>query len=109
MKNYRSYHDGPANQASIQRDTHRPIMEPDKLKYPDVEQRWWNIQMTPAAKRSAEDVAWFEDPVNRYKGLNDQEIQQFKLAKEIRDRYAAELRKEQRVAGDAAPVYEPVH
>lgn len=86
----------------------RPIMVPDKLKYPQNEQRWWNIHNTPLAKRTPEDQAWYQNPENRYRGLNEQEIQDFKLAQEIRDRYASELRKEQRVAGDAAPDYQPV-
>src|SRR5262249_38265448 len=47
------------------------------------------------------------DPANRYRGLNEKEIEQFKLAQEIRDRYAVELRKEQRVAGDAPQEYKP--
>ena len=86
----------------------RTMMIPDNLKYPNVEQKWWDINNTPLAKRSAENQAWYEDPANRYRGLDEKEIQQFKLAKEIRDQYAGELRKEQRVGGDAAPIYEPV-
>jgi hypothetical protein len=86
----------------------RPIMEPDKLTYPQYEQRWWDIHNTPLAKRSAEDQTWYQNPANRYRNLTEQQISDFKLAQEIRDRYAVELRKEQRVAGDAAPDYQPV-
>jgi len=86
----------------------RVVMQPDNLKYPDYEQRWWDIHMKPAGARTAEERAFYEDPANRYRGLNEQQIRDFKLAQEIRDRYAAELRKEQRVAGDAAPDYKPV-
>jgi hypothetical protein len=64
--------------------------------------------MKPAGARTPEEQAFYEDPANRYRGLNEQQIKEFKLAQEIRDRYAAELRKEQRVAGDAAPDYQPV-
>ena len=86
----------------------RPVMQPDNLKYPDYEQKWWDVHNKPAAARTAEEKAYYEDPANCYRGLNNEEIQQFKLAQEIRDRYAIELRKEQRVAGDAAPDYKPV-
>lgn len=86
----------------------RIVVKPDNLKYPEYEQRWWDIHMKPAGARTAEERAFYEDPVNRYRGLNEQQIREFKLAQEIRDRYAAELRKEQRVAGDAAPDYQPV-
>ncbi len=86
----------------------RVVVQPDNVKYPDYEQRWWDIHMKPAGARSAEEKAFYEAPANRYRGLNEQQIREFKLAQEIRDRYAAELRKEQRVAGDAAPDYQPV-
>lgn len=86
----------------------RIVVKPDNLKYPDYEQRWWDIHMKPAGARTPEEKAFYEDPVNRYRGLSEQQIREFKLAQEIRDRYAAELRKEQRVAGDAAPDYRPV-
>lgn len=86
----------------------RAVIEPDNLKYPDYEKQWWDIHKKPAAARTPEERAYYEDPANRYRGLNEQEIRQFRLAQEIRDRYAAELRKEQRVAGDAAPDYQPV-
>jgi len=83
-------------------------MQPDNVKYPDYEQKWWDIHTKPAGARTADEKAFYEDPANRYRGLNEQQIREFKLAQEIRDRYAAELRKEQRVAGDAAPEYKPV-
>jgi hypothetical protein len=83
-------------------------MQPDNVKYPDYDQSWWDIHNKPAAKRTPEEQAAYDDPANRYRGLNAKEIQDFKLAKEIRDRYAVELRKEQRVAGDAAPNFQPV-
>jgi hypothetical protein len=86
----------------------RVVMKPDNVKYPDYEPKWWDIHMKPAGARSAEEKAFYEDPANRYRGLNEQQIREFKLAQEIRDRYATELRKEQRVAGDAAPDYQPV-
>jgi hypothetical protein len=86
----------------------RVVMEPDNLKYPDYEKQWWDIHKKPLAARTPEERAFYEDPANRYRGLNEQQISEFKLAQEIRDRYAAELRKEQRVAGDAAPDYQPV-
>jgi hypothetical protein len=86
----------------------RVIMQPDNLKYPAYEQKWWDIHSTPAAKRTPENQAWYDDPANRYKGLSEKEIKDFNFAKEIRDRYVTELRKEQRVAGDAAPDYKPV-
>jgi hypothetical protein len=86
----------------------RVVIEPDNLKYPDYEKQWWDIHKKPVAARTPEERAYYEDPANRYRGLNEQEIRDFKLAQEIRDRYASELRKEQRVAGDAAPDYQPV-
>ncbi|HIA53382.1 MAG TPA: hypothetical protein EYN91_15060 [Candidatus Melainabacteria bacterium] len=86
----------------------RVVVQPDNVKYPDYEPRWWDIHIKPAGARTAEEKAFYEDPANRYRGLNEQQIREFKLAQEIRDRYAAELRKEQRVAGDAAPDYQPV-
>ncbi len=86
----------------------RVIMQPDNLKYPAYEQKWWDIHATPAAKRTAEDQAWYDAPANRYKGLTEQEIKDFNFAKEIRNKYVDELRKEQRVAGDVAPDYQPV-
>ncbi|MBA3993304.1 MAG: hypothetical protein C0469_07235, partial [Cyanobacteria bacterium DS2.3.42] len=86
----------------------RVVMQPDNVKYPDYEQKWWDVHMKPAGARTPEEKAFYEDPANRYRGLNEQQIKEFKLAQEIRDRYAAELRKEQRVAGDAAPDYQPV-
>ncbi len=86
----------------------RVVMQPDNVKYPDYEQKWWDIHTKPAGARTADEKAFYEDPANRYRGLNEQQIREFKLAQEIRDRYAAELRKEQRVAGDAAPEYKPV-
>jgi YD repeat-containing protein len=80
---------------------------PDNLKYPDYEQRWWSINAVPAELRTPEEVAYYNDPANRYRGLNEQEIKDFQRLKAIRDQYAAELRKEQRVLGDGAPEYRP--
>jgi hypothetical protein len=70
------------------------VIVPDNLKYPDYEPKWWEINSKPAAKRTNDEVAFYEDPAHRYKGLTPTEIQEFKLAKDIRDRYAMELRKE---------------
>lgn len=94
-----------AGKPVIDAETGLTVMIPDNLKYPDPPAEWWALNAKP--KRTAEEDAIYNDPAKRYKGLNEQEIEQFKLAKEIRDRYAAELRKEQRVAGDAAPDYKP--
>jgi hypothetical protein len=73
----------------------QPVLTPDRLKYPDNEQRWWDIHSKPASQRTSEEVDFYNDPVNRYRGLSEAEIVQFKLAKEIRDRYAEELLGEQ--------------
>ncbi len=86
----------------------RVVVQPDNVKYPEYEQKWWDVHMKPAGARTPEEKAFYEDPANRYRALNEQQIREFKLAQEIRDRYAAELRKEQRVAGDNAPNYQPV-
>jgi diguanylate cyclase (GGDEF)-like protein len=87
--------------------TGKAVIQPDKLKYPEYEQKWWDIHNKPAGKRTPDETAYYENPENRYRGLHENEIADFKLAQQIRDRYADELRKEQRVQGDAAPVYKP--
>lgn len=84
----------------------RPTMEPDNVVYPQYEPRWWDIHKKPASARTPEETAYYE--ANRYRGLTDQQIKDFNFLKEIRDRYVSELRREQRVARDAAPDYKPV-
>src|SRR5208283_1721704 len=37
----------------------RPVMEPDNLKYPEYEPKWWDIHNKPAAKRTPDEQAYY--------------------------------------------------
>ncbi|HEY9786735.1 MAG TPA: FHA domain-containing protein, partial [Candidatus Obscuribacterales bacterium] len=67
------------------------------------EDRWWAIHKKPS--RTQEEQAFYE--AHRFDGLTEKQIEEFKFATRIRDRFADELRKEQRVLGDIPPDYKP--
>ena len=78
------------------------------LKYPqfgEADAEWWNIHRTPADKRSVEQQNFYD--AHRFDGLSPTEVNDFLLAKEIRDRVANDLRAAQRVDGDQPPQYLP--
>ena len=80
------------------------------LQYPKFETKqletdWWATHRIPADKRTPEQKTFYE--AHRYDGLNAQQIQDFKLAAQMREQVVDSLRAAQRTDGKQPPEYKP--
>ncbi|MBX9569706.1 MAG: hypothetical protein K2X77_12460 [Candidatus Obscuribacterales bacterium] len=78
------------------------------LKYPEFNEhanQWWSIHRTPADKRTPEQVKFYE--AHRYDGLSAKQIEDFKLAAQMREQVVDSLRAAQRMDGKQPPEYKP--
>lgn len=79
-----------------------------KLEYPKLNEHaneWWSIHRTPADKRTPDQVKFYE--AHRHDGLSAKQIEDFKLAAQMREQVVDSLRAAQRLDGKQPPEYKP--
>ncbi len=78
------------------------------LEYPKLgehKDQWWAIHRTPADKRTPDQAKFYE--AHRYDGLTAKQVEDFKLAAQMREQVVDSLRGAQRLDGKQPPEYKP--